>query len=279
MEEKMESDFPAAHSMDTRFFVIDRDGRVASFETGENGAVLDGACSEEEVWELIDPTSGLLPSCEVVYVWDGQCVSSIPADERHYDPREEQTVEHCLLFLDSLEPVQAEVTAGSARPVLASAGVAVLLHGLPRETFRNLHKSGLCRGCFMYFGSGDDRDNMSGIGIYQYDHLDDGPGANPYGQLTRPSRPVHIDQLPPEARKLIGRMRLNLSFEETPIIQPVEHGPCVAWGGAYVDATGKVIRPIPGREGSFYSSLYDLDELRKHYQIEEPASEDEEEDE
>jgi hypothetical protein len=32
-------DFPAAHSMDTQWFAIDRDGRVASFSSGESGAV------------------------------------------------------------------------------------------------------------------------------------------------------------------------------------------------------------------------------------------------
>ena len=33
----MEIDFPAAHSMDTCFFAVDRDGHVAVFETGEAG--------------------------------------------------------------------------------------------------------------------------------------------------------------------------------------------------------------------------------------------------
>jgi len=148
---------------------------------------------------------------------------------------------------------------------------------MPLKTFRDLHKRGLCRGCFSHFVAEDDAE-VSGYGIYNYEHLD-GPCANPYGQLTRPAHPVHIDQLPPDARKLVCQMRLNLSFAETPIIQPVEHGPAQAYDGAYLDSTGRVIRPIPDQEDMFYEALYDLDELRKYYQIEEPASEDEDEDE
>src|SRR5262245_47215886 len=35
----MDSDFPAAHSMDTEWFAVDRDGHVALFISGENGPV------------------------------------------------------------------------------------------------------------------------------------------------------------------------------------------------------------------------------------------------
>ena len=35
----MADDFPAAHSMDSYWFAVDRDGRVAVFATGEAGAM------------------------------------------------------------------------------------------------------------------------------------------------------------------------------------------------------------------------------------------------
>jgi hypothetical protein len=35
----MGTDFPAAHSMDTEWFAVDRDGQVAVFVSGENGSV------------------------------------------------------------------------------------------------------------------------------------------------------------------------------------------------------------------------------------------------
>lgn len=39
----MDADFPAAHSMDTEWFAVDKDGHVAYFETGEDGSVPNGA--------------------------------------------------------------------------------------------------------------------------------------------------------------------------------------------------------------------------------------------
>jgi hypothetical protein len=39
----MDVDFPAAHSMDTNWYAIDRDGRVAAFWSGESGAVPEQA--------------------------------------------------------------------------------------------------------------------------------------------------------------------------------------------------------------------------------------------
>jgi hypothetical protein len=48
----METDFPAAHSMDTTWFGVDRAGHVALFETGEDGHAPDLAQEEEFLQEL-----------------------------------------------------------------------------------------------------------------------------------------------------------------------------------------------------------------------------------
>ena len=39
------SDYPAAHSMDTTWFAVDANGRIAQFDSGENGAVPKQAAS------------------------------------------------------------------------------------------------------------------------------------------------------------------------------------------------------------------------------------------
>jgi hypothetical protein len=44
----MSMDFPAAHSMDTEWFAVDRDGHVASFFTGSDGIVPSGGGGEDE---------------------------------------------------------------------------------------------------------------------------------------------------------------------------------------------------------------------------------------
>lgn len=39
----MDADFPAAHSMDTTWFAVDRDGQIAAFDAGENGCAARSA--------------------------------------------------------------------------------------------------------------------------------------------------------------------------------------------------------------------------------------------
>src|SRR5215510_5737873 len=41
------ADFPAAHSMDSTWFAVDRDGHVGFFQTGEDGLLPRGAPSLE----------------------------------------------------------------------------------------------------------------------------------------------------------------------------------------------------------------------------------------
>jgi hypothetical protein len=48
----MGEDFPAAHSMDTDWFAVDRDGQVALFISGENGSVV-GDASQGDVNALL----------------------------------------------------------------------------------------------------------------------------------------------------------------------------------------------------------------------------------
>jgi hypothetical protein len=41
--EVIDTDYPAAHSMDTTWFAVDKDGHVGAFATGENGSVPEGS--------------------------------------------------------------------------------------------------------------------------------------------------------------------------------------------------------------------------------------------
>jgi hypothetical protein len=46
----MDTDFPAAHSMDTEWFAVDRDGRVAAFWTGLEGPLPTDSGEEDLDW-------------------------------------------------------------------------------------------------------------------------------------------------------------------------------------------------------------------------------------
>src|SRR5262249_39293590 len=137
----------------------------------------------------------------------------------------------------------------------ASEGVAVLFHDLPVETAWTLHEAGACLGCFPwapdheYYDLDDDRPRR--LGLFQYDHHDPGL-AGPYERGTAPARPITIDQVPPDLRPFIGRLRLSdVRFADAEKIQPVGLVPCSSWGDAYLDLDGVTVRPVPGREDDF----------------------------
>jgi hypothetical protein len=65
----MGEDFPAAHSMDTEWFAVDRDGQVAFFRSGENGSVPDGA-QEGDIDALLKALGGKRTLKEMDYDWD-----------------------------------------------------------------------------------------------------------------------------------------------------------------------------------------------------------------
>jgi hypothetical protein len=80
--------------------------------------------------------------------------------------------------------------------------------------------------------------------------------AEPYGQVLVPQRPLRLDEVPDPVRDVLAtRARLDVSFASSLYVQPVEHVPCVAWGGAvYLASDGFTIRPFPGTEGAAYRS-------------------------
>src|SRR5690349_16321006 len=66
-EGPMPPDFPAAHSMDTTWFAVDRDGHVACFSSGEAGAVPSRAAEPEGTGDVLSELARALPRGGVVY--------------------------------------------------------------------------------------------------------------------------------------------------------------------------------------------------------------------
>lgn len=272
----MDDDSPAAHSMDTLWYAVDRDGHVACFFSGEAGAVPVEAFGGDDAYQAYQAQKRLaqvLPACEAVHELKGR---GLPGAEE--GPRDHMFGASgdfsCLMFLASLDPVRAAVESGQAIPVQADEGVAVVWPQLPQAEYDRLHADGVCRGCLYYQYTGGEEGASTDLarhGLFCYTHLAENWISGPYGRERRPSQPVHIDQLPPALRKQIkGVCFDSLRFAETPHIQPVEHGTCASWEAAYLDVTGKKIRPIPGQEEEYaqqYDSLADGDSA---YEVEPP---------
>jgi hypothetical protein len=243
-----DADFPAAHSMDTHWFAVDRDGHVGIFDSGEAGAVPVDAAQEQDhsgfLMSLIEVLSKIVPLFDPKD-WIGQ---DDTGRGRH---REEGGWEDyfVLMFLDSLDPVREELGGGLVVDAPPVFGVAVLFEEISPDLSRRIHESGACRACFsLYLEEGW----PTRLGLFSYSHDCENWISGPYSRTSRPARPIRLDQLPPNLRATFEQLRFpSLRFAETPTIQPVDHAPCESWGNAYLGVDGKTVRAIPGHEEAY----------------------------
>ena len=68
----MQPDYPAAHSMDTMFFAVDRDGNVAIFSTGEAGAAPSEGLAGDQAFDVSRQLENILPRGDVIHDLDGR---------------------------------------------------------------------------------------------------------------------------------------------------------------------------------------------------------------
>jgi hypothetical protein len=252
----MDADFPAAHSMDTAFFAVDRDGHVALFDTGEAGAVpTEAPCVEydADASELYAHLESLPPT-EMMPDLLGRLLPG-PFAEPHesVNPPLPGHTPNIALLLTSTELVQKELAAGRAIRIATADGEAIFFRRLPPGLARRIHNAGHCRTCVQVW---DDDRQTPGLFRYRalYDPLD-GEASGPYGRGAVPLQPLHVDQLPPRMRRLVNRFQVkSVCFAEALHIHPAEHSQeCVLWGDvdAYLSSDGTHIRPLPGRADKY----------------------------
>ncbi len=265
----MELDYPAAHSMDTRWYAIDRDGHVASFYSGEAGAVPMAATVIENEYHMLEQLRELVPVGSVLFDPAGRCQ---PGREDAI-PRAWTGDYPVLLFLSSLQPATADLESGRAVEVAATEGKAVLLSSLSEEELNRYHALPEFRGSHnLFFIQGGRPHELAQHGLYEYNHLTENWISGPYGREAVPAQPLHIDQLPPALRQTLARFRLDkIRFADTLYFQPVEHTECISWESGYLDVDCKRIRPIPGREEE-YGETFEEYFGNSEYEAEPPSS-------
>lgn len=152
-----------------------------------------------------------------------------------------------LMFLDSLEAVKAALLSGRAVEFKARDGFAILWRRLTQDEYDHFHQEGqsVCKGCNWRF---EDRANLAEHGVYVFATLGGNVTAYPYGVQELPSKPIHVDQLPPEIRDRVKALRFaEISFDEQPVFQPAEHVACESHDGSYSDMEG-VTRSVADRQ-------------------------------
>jgi hypothetical protein len=262
----MNSDFPAAHSMDTCWFAVDRDGHLAVFDSGHEGAVPTGA---------VDGTGWDLP--EVIALQAPQVFLATRKDaDRHFvwvepsapfkrkKPDKKQPEGHWFWRLlvpgwtsssanrpnDGLKPAD-DRTALSLLLLVRSSGVlervdddrydyetyrlgqiintpeGPLQAVLFNEITRKTHRL-IHEAGACYACSSVWESGVAEVGLYRFEvqYCE----LWPYTRVARPENAMRIDEIPEELRAAAGQIQFNgFCFADVECVQPLEHLPCKVW--------------------------------------------------
>jgi len=241
----VETDYPAAHSMDSAWFAVDKDGHIAHFSTGEAGARPFDAVAVDDPEAVIEELAKLMPRTEVVYELHGNILPGPLGRNGHHDLTWASGQEEGLFFLRSLEPIRKEIASGAAVEVPGHGGLAVIIRKPSKAFIKRLHDANLCLGCCFHWQRDEEDESppVASLGLFDYGHLCENWISGPYGLEERPRQPLHIDQLPPHLRREMQHVFYrDFCFAKRVHIQPIEYEQCPSWQSAYLSSDGLHIR-------------------------------------
>jgi hypothetical protein len=231
-------DPPAAHSMDCAWYAVDADGRVARFETGEEGGVPleaavgagagDASFEEDVLYAFLAArrlARGPIPAIELTT--DDRLLvvlDTVQGDSRGATYRAATSGEHPAdALLARFDPVVVQeagprvvmtrkvVRASRAREIASAPGVVAVL---PISS-----------------ASDDSDDRAAEAGLFVFENPEPGdPGR--YTRLDPPGAPLALEELPSAVREAIGKTRIPIRFADTPEIELGDHFETIeTWGG------------------------------------------------
>ncbi len=228
--------YPAAHSMDTEWFALDRDGFLAFFNSDETGAVpvcfqAIGSASFESFLEEVLP---LNPRGEIEVAVDLEpLMKMLKGPERLVDdvidlPPPGYTSGYECLFhlrnedvLDSIKEKGVIIRFKDERVVayVDKFSLYWVRQALERDEILGFYKPVddlipfLCKA----------------LGLFLYEEEWSAP-ALPYARLHCPEEPLHCSLMEEAGREKLAKVTFNdLSFAEREAIQPPEHMDSVLW--------------------------------------------------
>jgi hypothetical protein len=245
-------DFPAAHSMDSTWFAIDRDGHVAIFETGESGCMPVEGYGEQGM--LHEDQLRALPATGQRYDLAGYRVMN---GDRHIDVAQETYGDMVVLaFIRDIAEVRDLLPRLKATELAATSGTALFMNIPEREAFEELHKREQCSGCSRTWRDLVNDDNFAKHGLYIYDHTCENWISGPYARMGVPAAPVHVDTLPKEIRERASRF--DGRWSDVVEIQPAEHWECGGWEPAWLAMDRKTVRPFADRAEEYAEAVENL---------------------
>jgi len=213
-------EFPAAHSMDTTWFAVDEDGRVARFDSGEAGAVPVGAANGGGA---ADPSFDVL-LLDVASVIDR--LASEPAREHAADELPRRAILVVEPVAQSIESLDAIVVRASNPRVLVTKKALD-----PKERER-LAKHPDVKLLLTH----DEIDEWleEGSNVIQFSRDEqryDEPGA--YRRASMPASAMRVEDVPEMIRADVAALRLPLKFSDVDQLHLADHmkdADAATWG-------------------------------------------------
>ncbi len=222
-------DFPAAHSMDSAWFAVDDDGRVARFDTGEEGAVPHVAAG---AGGNLEPACDLLLLDVILSLRAGRPPRGATDPPEHDErvvivgraPRDDAPVGNyreapsgLLRAEDDLDASELVVAQATGPRVLVSRGA--LSPGRVRAL--RAHDD-----ADVYVASSlrvHDDDAREGFYEYQHDTSEAAKGSGTYARVSVPASPVRVAELPPELGAALVGAKLRVRFHAAPVVELADH--------------------------------------------------------
>jgi hypothetical protein len=249
----VKEDFPAAHSMDTNWFAVDEQGNIASFDSGEAGAVPHERSPESDIDSdsffqqlvglgdlslyrfdadfLIDQADHKL--YQLTY-HDPVTVGGL-TQEMSFSELETVAWRSLIIWLDPDTPDQLFRSFGVRLSTESEKLIMVPEANVARA--RSLCESRhFLRGCLMY--------NIppARFGVYDYHHGDEFENwiSGPYVQnVGEPRYVLNFERLPRKFRDEFLSTRLrDVNFSEDMLVQPLELTNCSTWQDRWIATDG-----------------------------------------
>lgn len=232
-------DYPAAHSMDTSWFAVDEDGRVARFESSEDGAVPNNAATGGGA---ADPSfdTFALDAVRIARALVARAAKPDAAEIEPIGPHARTHPERAVIVLraPSHDPnggYRDGAQRSSVETRFATDGLLVLHEASPRiiATTKPLSPKELDalathpdvieivseHETYEWFEAPDLDD---GLFHYHHDYGDNGaPGA--YAREKAPAAPLRLEDIPVAVREHVGALKLPLHFARTERLQLADH--------------------------------------------------------
>lgn len=232
-----EQDWPAAHSMDTEWYAVDKCGHIAKFFTGEAGALPKTGQHDNGLGGMLND---YLQSKEMLQGWSetalGMFATALRKEGQH-NLRKEAGEPGLFILTWTEEPKQMlfglklsgevakyrEVTAGKEKLILLAAE-------MPKHALDLLHQpeAPICQGCYR---EGDETNLMDIFGVFSYSPGGGNDAIWPYECNYEPEDPSTVEELgfPRPA------LEFDFCFGDKPKFQVTAYAECALYGDDYED--------------------------------------------